>query len=76
MTGQLGASLRLPLRFWLEVGLLDNAHMLESNRRMQAVIEGRGYDLVYREFCGGHDFALWRGTLAQALATMLPLRSA
>lgn len=43
-----------------------------SNRRMQTLLRGKGYDVTYHEFCGGHDTALWRGTLAQALAVMLP----
>ena len=42
-----------------------------SNRRMKALLEAKGYDVTYREFCGGHDAALWRGSLIQALAVML-----
>ena len=38
---------------------------------MKAVLESKGYDLTYSEPCGGHDTALWRGTLAHALETML-----
>jgi len=65
-------SARLPLRFWLEIGLLEHPSlMLEPNRRMKAVLEAKGYDVTYREFCGGHDSAMWRGSLIQALTTML-----
>jgi enterochelin esterase-like enzyme len=39
------------------------------------VLEAKGYDLDYSEPCGGHDSALWRGTLGAALAKMLPLRA-
>ena len=63
---------RLPLRFWLEIGLMEHPSlMLEPNRRMKALLESKGYDVTYREFCGGHDHALWRGSLIQALSTML-----
>ncbi|MFI4973874.1 MAG: alpha/beta hydrolase-fold protein [Caulobacterales bacterium] len=64
---------RLPVRFWMEIGLMEQPdRMLESNRRMKAVLEAKGYDLTYSEPCGGHDYALWRGTLGVALAKMLP----
>ena len=66
---------RLPVRFWMEIGLLEHPErMLETNRRMKAVLEAKGYDLTYREPCGGHDYAIWRGTLGEALAHMLPAR--
>jgi len=63
----------LPVRFWMEIGLLEHTErMIAPNRRMKAVLEAKGYDLTYSEPCGGHDTALWRGTLANALAKMLP----
>jgi enterochelin esterase family protein len=72
---QYAASPRLPVRFWQEIGLMeDPERMLEPNRRMKAVLDAKGYDLTYREPAGGHDTALWRGTLADALATMMPAR--
>jgi enterochelin esterase family protein len=64
---------RLPVRFWMEIGLLEHPErMLATNRRMKAVLEAKGYDLTYSEPCGGHDYAVWRGTLGDALAHMLP----
>ncbi|MGH7024294.1 MAG: alpha/beta hydrolase-fold protein [Caulobacteraceae bacterium] len=69
---QYSQSPRLPVRYWMEIGLMeDSERMIEPNRRMRAVLEGKGYDLTYTEPCGGHDTALWRGTLANALVTML-----
>ncbi len=70
---QYSQSPRLPVRFWMEIGLLEHpALMIEPNRRMKAVLEAKGYDLTFSEPCGGHDTALWRGTLANALEQMLP----
>lgn len=64
---------RLPLRIWMEIGLMEPLdRMIEPNRRMKAVLEAKGYELTYREPAGGHDHALWRGTFATALETMLP----
>ena len=72
LIAQYRASPRLPVRFWMEVGLMEpSALMIEPNRRMRALLEEKGYDVTYSEPCGGHDTALWRGTLAKALAKML-----
>jgi enterochelin esterase-like enzyme len=61
----------LPLRIWQEVGLMEPEDLLiEPNRRMKAAPGAKGYDLIYRENAGGHDYAVWRGSIAEALATM------
>jgi len=70
---QYAKSPRLPVRYWMEIGLVEHPErMLETNRRMKAVMEAKGYDLTYSEPCGGHDYAIWRGSLGEALAKMLP----
>lgn len=70
---QFAAGPRLPVRIWQEIGLMETPQtMLEPNRRMRRVLEDKGYDLTYREPAGGHDYAHWRYTLAEALTTMLP----
>ncbi len=66
---------RLPLRIWMEIGLMESGPiMIEPNRRMKAVLEEKGYDLTYSEPAGAHDYALWRGTFADALKVMLPAK--
>jgi enterochelin esterase family protein len=63
---------RLPLRVWLEFGLMElDDLMIRPSRRMAAVLREKGYDLTYNEFAASHDWAHWRVSLAQALATML-----
>jgi len=70
---QYSQSPRLPVRFWIEIGLLEPLElMIAPNRRMRALLQAKGCDVTYHEFCGGHDPALWRGSLSQALAFMLP----
>jgi enterochelin esterase family protein len=59
-----------PIRFFLEAGATER-DLLEQNRRMRSVLEVQGYDLTYREYEGGHDYACWRGGLADGLITML-----
>ncbi len=65
-------SARLPIRIWLEVGLLDDADVIVNPcREMAQILREKEYDVEYHEYAGGHDFALWRGTLAQALKRLL-----
>ncbi|MEE9253495.1 MAG: enterochelin esterase, partial [Pseudomonadales bacterium] len=58
------------IRIWLEIGLFETFGV-PCNREMRDALVDKGYDVSYREFCGGHDYALWRGTLAQALPCLL-----
>jgi enterochelin esterase-like enzyme len=67
LVDQYEASPKLPLRIWQEIGLMESPdRMIEPNRRMKAVLEAKGYDLTYSEPAGGHDYAIWRGTIADA----------
>ena len=59
-----------PIRFFLEAGATER-DLLEQNRRMRRVLEEGRYDLTYREYQGGHDYACWRGGLADGLIAML-----
>jgi enterochelin esterase-like enzyme len=68
---------RLPLRFYLEMGLLDKTHKinhLAANRHFRDVLEAKGYEIHYAEFNGGHDFLCWRGSLADGLLTLISRR--
>ena len=77
LTARYAEAERLPLRIWMEIGLMESPTvMIEPNRRMKALLESKGYDLTYSEPAGGHDYALWRGTFADALLKMLPARAA
>ncbi|CAM5452935.1 enterochelin esterase [Streptomyces californicus] len=54
----------------LEVGLQEWM-LLGENRRLRNVLRARGYDVRYGEFNGGHDYACWRGGLADGLVDLL-----
>jgi enterochelin esterase family protein len=58
-------------RFWLEAGALESRKLVEGNRRFFQVMASRGYQVKYREYQGGHDFACWRGGLADGLISLL-----
>lgn len=64
----------LPLRFYLEVGLLErtrDADMVLCNRHMRDVLEAKGYEVAYREYMGGHDYICWRGSFAEGLLALV-----
>lgn len=71
---------RLPPRFYLDVGLLENNNygepetcptLLLSNRHMRTVLQAKGYPVHYAEFNGGHDGVNWRGTLSDGLIALI-----
>lgn len=69
----------LALRFYQCVGLFeqgarlfdDAPEQLAINRRMRDVLRAKGYELTYREYPGGHDYAGWELCLPEALETLL-----
>ena len=68
------ASPRLPLRFYLEVGLQEKwspVGMVLCNRHMRDVLTLKGYEVHYNEFNGGHDYICWRGSLADGLMALI-----
>jgi len=76
---------RVPVRFYLETGLYENApsaHLplhemaldegiTASNRHFRDVLIAKGYDVTYRETATAHESVHWRATLADALMTLL-----
>lgn len=67
---------RLPLRFYMEVGLLEYSHNGNGashrglNRHMRDVLRAKGYPLIYTEYNGGHDYIWWQQTLADGLIAL------
>lgn len=70
---------RAPLRFYLDVGILEfmSAHggpsQVFANRHMRDVLRAKGYSVHYAEFGGGHDYLCWQGTLADGLLALIGL---
>ncbi|MDQ2715406.1 MAG: enterochelin esterase [Chloroflexota bacterium] len=67
------ASPRLPLRFYMEVGLkehMEGIDMVSCNRHLRDILGLKGYEVHYAEFNGGHDYLCWRGSLADGLLTL------
>ncbi|HEY1013560.1 MAG TPA: alpha/beta hydrolase-fold protein [Herpetosiphonaceae bacterium] len=67
-----------PIRFYLDVGSLETARLLdgglsqlEANRHMRTVLQAKGCQVAYREYHGGHDYSSLRQPLYEALAAMI-----
>ncbi|MEU9731878.1 alpha/beta hydrolase-fold protein [Streptomyces sp. NPDC048002] len=60
-----------PVRIFHDVGELESS--ITHSRWLDHVLTAKGYDTLYREFAGGHDYAWWRGLLADALLWCFPL---
>jgi enterochelin esterase-like enzyme len=79
---QFVASPRLPVVFYLEVGLREMGTLngewdfLRSNRHLRDVLQARGYKVNYSEYNGGHDWSCWRGSLADGLMALIGKESA
>lgn len=67
---------RLPARFYMDVGLWEGADMLMPNRILRSVLEGKGNEVTYREFAGGHDYVIWRNTLSDGLIALIGTKGA
>jgi enterochelin esterase family protein len=72
LTKQVAASTKLPLRFYLEVGLMEGSAQLDQNRHMRDVLREKGYPLGYLEYDGGHAFLNWSGGMANGLIFLMP----
>jgi len=60
-----------PVRLWLDVGELED--LAPQNDRLVELLRGRGANLHYRRFPGGHDQTSWVESLVDALPAMLPV---
>lgn len=67
-------SQKLPLKFYLDVGVLeetDPTKLFVANRHFRNVLLTKGYPVSYVEFLGGHDFICWRGSIADGLIYLI-----
>jgi len=76
---QFEQSPKLAVRFYLEVGLMEDrtspgsaVSLLSSNRRLRNALTAKGYAVQYREVYADHDPVHWRRTLPDALMALFP----
>ena len=61
------------INIWMDVGQFEE--LLEDNRAMQALLVKKGYQVIYREFSGAHNYTSWRDDLWRGLEAMFPFAS-
>lgn len=59
-----------PSRFWVSAGTLE-PKLIGENRQVRDLLIDNGFDVDYREFCGGHDYIQWRDALVEGAAALL-----
>jgi enterochelin esterase-like enzyme len=58
------------VRFFVEAGS-EEGELLAANERFRSILDRQGYDVRYRVYRGGHDYACWRGGLADGIVVSL-----
>jgi enterochelin esterase-like enzyme len=61
----------LPIKVFMEAGILENKPLLDSNKNLLKILKSKGYDVQYNEFLGGHDDIWWQNELPQGLKYLL-----
>ncbi len=60
------------IQIWMDAGKLES--LLEDNRRMSALMNENGYNIIYREYSGAHNFTAWRDDVWRGLEAVFPMR--
>ncbi len=62
---------KLPLRFFLAVGRLEDSSVLDSNRHLRDVLEAKGYSTTFRTVVANQHATTWQDALARGLTVLL-----
>ena len=78
LTREYAKNPKLPVRFFISIGLLESEHalrgglpsMLHSNRHFRDVLQAKNYTVFYHEINAGHDPLNWQTTLSDLLLAL------
>lgn len=71
MAKQYSINDKLNLKFYLNIGILDDKEMRDTNIEMRDTLLKKNYDVFYEEFKSGHDYLCWGETLANGLIALI-----
>jgi len=82
LTRQFVAGAKLPIRFYLQIGQLENLSVarpdsptnLIASRHLRDVLQAKSYEVQLQEINGGHDFFNWQAALPDGLTALLNIR--
>jgi enterochelin esterase family protein len=57
-----------PVKIWMNAGRYE--WLLDCNRRMHGLLVEKGYDVVYHEYNGGHNYPSWRDSVGEGLEAL------
>ncbi|MBI5082240.1 MAG: esterase family protein [Chloroflexi bacterium] len=58
------------IKIWMDIGKYDFPYLMGSNPRMRDLLIGKGYDVTYREYGGGHNWPSWRDEVWRGIETI------
>ncbi|MCB2290088.1 hypothetical protein LGK97_09940 [Clostridium sp. CS001] len=66
---------KLPLKFYLNVGVLENKEtMIDTHIIFKDILIEKGYKVDFKYFNSGHDFLCWGETLANGLTSLIGVK--
>lgn len=74
LTEQITQTEQRPITIFMLVGQQEWM-LIGPNERMRDALLTKGYPLIYRQYNGGHDYAMWWGALADGLIALKQTRS-
>ena len=61
---------QLPIRFFLESGIYEVPRIVLTNRQFRDVLIAKGYDVLYREYPGNHEYTHWAWAMVDGLLSL------
>ena len=62
---------KLPLKVYLNVGILEHSCMRDTNACVRDALVEKGYPVTYETFKSGHDYLCWGETFANAMISLV-----
>lgn len=56
------------IKIWMDIGRYDFLYSI--NLRMHQILEEKGYDVIFNEVNGGHNYTTWRNDLSKGFETL------